>query len=91
MVTGLPRSPYNATASCSDVSPSGTQREECEQFGLAQTNSGIRLHDHGWQRHALRPATEHLSDEQRQALHRIGPRQRGMTVETASLLADVAV
>jgi transcriptional regulator with XRE-family HTH domain len=55
-----------------------------------QASSGIRLHDHGWQRHALRPATEHLTDEQQQALHRIGPRHRGMTVETASLLADVA-
>jgi transcriptional regulator with XRE-family HTH domain len=55
-----------------------------------QANSGIRVHDHGWQRHALRPATEHLTDEQQQALHRGGPQRRGMTIQTASLLADVA-
>ncbi len=55
-----------------------------------QASSGIRLHEDGWQRHALRPATEHLSDEQQQALHRIGPQRRGLTLETASLLADVA-
>jgi transcriptional regulator with XRE-family HTH domain len=55
-----------------------------------QGSSGIRVRDHGWQRHALRPATEYLSDEQQQALHRIGPRHRGMTLDTASLLADIA-
>ena len=56
------------------------------------TSSELRhpRYDHGWQRHALRPATEHLSDEQQQALHRGGPQRRGMTIQTASLLADVA-
>ena len=55
-----------------------------------QCHSGIRLHDHKWQCHSLRPATEHLSDEQQQAVHRIGPVQDGLTVETAALLAQVA-
>ncbi len=55
-----------------------------------QRHSGIRLHDHKWQCHSLRPATEHLSDEQQQAVHRIGPVQDGLTVETAALLAQVA-
>lgn len=53
-------------------------------------HTGQRLHDHGWQRHALRPATEHLSEQQQHALHRIGPAQRGLTAETATLLAQVA-
>jgi len=55
-----------------------------------QRYSGIRLHDHRWQCHSLRPAPEHLSDEQQQAVHRIGPVQRGLNVEAAALLAAVA-
>lgn len=55
-----------------------------------QRHSGIRLHDHKWQCHSLRPATEHLSDEQQQAVHRIGPVHDGLTVETAALLARIA-
>lgn len=55
-----------------------------------QRNSGIRLHSHGWQCHSLRPATEYLSDEQQQAVHCIGPVQRGLNVEAAALLAEVA-
>lgn len=65
-------------------------REALTQLEGRLQQSGVRLHDHGWQRYALRPATEHLSDHQQRALNRIGPQQRGMTVETASLLAQVA-
>lgn len=43
-----------------------------------------------WQCHSLRPATEYLSDEQQQAVHRIGPVQHGLNVEAAALLAEVA-
>jgi len=48
--------------------------------------TGARLHRNGWQQCAIRPATEHLSDAQQQALHRIGPRDRGLTRLTARLL-----
>jgi transcriptional regulator with XRE-family HTH domain len=61
------------------------------QLERRQTNSGIRLHDYGWQCRSLVPATEHLSDEQQRDLHRIGPLQRGLTIETATLLARVAL
>ncbi len=65
-------------------------RQALQQLEGRLQESGVRVQDHGWQRHALRPATEHLSDDQQRALHRIGPQQRGMTVNTASLLAQVA-
>ncbi len=65
-------------------------RQALRQFEARLQQSGVRLHDHGWQRYALRSATEHLSDDQQRAINRIGPQQRGMTVETASLLAQVA-
>lgn len=48
--------------------------------------TGARLHRNGWQQYAIRPATEHLSDRQQQALHRIGPRERGLNSVTARLL-----
>ncbi|MDP8907830.1 MAG: hypothetical protein M3N47_01650 [Chloroflexota bacterium] len=38
--------------------------------------TGARLHRNGWQQCAIRPATQHLTDDQQQALHRIGPRAR---------------
>jgi len=65
-------------------------RSAIELLGQRQAQTGTRIHDHGWQRHALRPATEHLSEDQQRALHRIGPQHRGLTIETASLLAQVA-
>lgn len=40
----------------------------------------------GWQQCAIRPATEHLSDDQQTALHQIGPRERGLNHVTARLL-----
>ena len=49
-------------------------------------STGARLHCNGWQQCAIRSATEHLSDEQQQALHRIGPRDRGLNQVTARLL-----
>jgi len=65
-------------------------RRAIELLCERQAHNGMRIHDHGWQRHALRPATEHLSTDQQRALHRIGPQHRGLTIETASLLAQVA-
>lgn len=65
-------------------------RSAIEVLGHRQAHTGMRIHDHGWQRHTLRPATEHLSKDQQQGLHRIGPQHRGLTIETASLLAQVA-
>jgi transcriptional regulator with XRE-family HTH domain len=52
--------------------------------------SGIRLHDHGWRRYALRPATEHLTQQQQHALHRIGPLERGLNAATAAMLYKIA-
>jgi transcriptional regulator with XRE-family HTH domain len=54
------------------------------------TQTGLRVQDCGWQRHALRAATEHLTADQQHALHRLGPVQRGLTVDTAALLHKVA-
>ena len=68
----------------------GRVRRALALLGERQGHTGMRIHDHGWQRHALRPATEHLSTDQQRALHRIGPQHRGLTLETASLLAQVA-
>ena len=65
-------------------------RRTLQLLGERQAHTGIRIHNHGWQRHALRPATEHLSTDQQRALHRLGPQHRGLTIETASLLAQVA-
>jgi len=48
--------------------------------------TGARLHRNGWQQCAIRPASEHLSEDQQQALHRIGPRDRGLNHLTARLL-----
>lgn len=48
--------------------------------------TGARLHRNGWQQYAIRPASDHLSDQQQQALHRIGPRDRGLNQITARLL-----
>lgn len=49
-------------------------------------STGARLHRNGWQQYAIRPATEHLSEQHQQALHRIGPRERGLNHVTARLL-----
>lgn len=49
-------------------------------------STGARLHRNGWQQCAIRPATQHLADDQQQALHRIGPRDRGLNHITARLL-----
>jgi transcriptional regulator with XRE-family HTH domain len=48
--------------------------------------TGTRLHRNGWQQCAIRPATQHLTDAQQQAMHRIGPRDRGLNHITARLL-----
>jgi transcriptional regulator with XRE-family HTH domain len=48
--------------------------------------TGARLHRDGWQQCAIRPATQHLADDQQQALQRIGPRDRGLNHITARLL-----
>ncbi len=48
--------------------------------------TGARLHRNGWQQYAIRPSSDHLSDQQQQALHRIGPRDRGLNHITARLL-----
>lgn len=48
--------------------------------------TGARLHRNGWQQCAVRPATQHLADDQQQALQRIGPRDRGLNHITARLL-----
>jgi len=48
--------------------------------------TGARLHRNGWQQCAVRPASEHLSEDQQQALHRIGPRDRGLNHIAARLL-----
>ncbi|MCA1682916.1 MAG: hypothetical protein LC685_02830, partial [Actinobacteria bacterium] len=45
--------------------------------------TGARLHRNGWQQYAIRAASDHLSDQQQQALHRIGPRDRGLNHITA--------
>lgn len=59
--------------------------------GLAERSqaTGQRVHDAGWQKHRLRPATEHLTDIQQRALHQLGPRERGLTTATARLLMQV--
>ena len=49
-------------------------------------STGARLHRNGWQQCAIRPATQHLADDQQQALQRIGPRDRGLNHITARLL-----
>jgi hypothetical protein len=49
-------------------------------------STGARLHRNGWQQCAIRPASQHLSDNQQQALQRIGPRDRGLNHITARLL-----
>lgn len=49
-------------------------------------STGARLHRNGWQQCAIRPATQHLTDDQQQALQRIGPRDRGLNHITARLL-----
>ena len=48
--------------------------------------TGARLHRNSWQQYAIRAASDHLSDQQQQALHRIGPRDRGLNHITARLL-----
>ena len=49
-------------------------------------STGARLHRNGWQQCAIRPAAQHLADDQQQALQRIGPRDRGLNHITARLL-----
>jgi len=49
-------------------------------------STGARLHRNGWQQCAIRPATQHLADDQQQALQRIGPSDRGLNHITARLL-----
>ena len=65
-------------------------RTAVRRLAIRRADTGIRIHDHGWQRHGLRPATEFLSEAQQESLHRIGPRRRGLTIQTASLLARIA-
>ena len=65
-------------------------RKAVRALAARHTQTGLRVQDCGWQRHALRAATEHLTADQQHALHRLGPVQRGLTVETAALLHQVA-
>jgi transcriptional regulator with XRE-family HTH domain len=52
--------------------------------------TGTRLHRNSWQQRAIRPATDLLSDDQQQALHRLGPSERGLTQGTARVLLAAA-
>jgi len=61
-------------------------REALDVLDHRLQSTGARLHRNGWQQYAIRPATEHLSNQQRQDLHRIGPRDRGLNHITARLL-----
>lgn len=61
-------------------------REALDDLDQRLQRTGSRLHRNGWQQCAIRPATEHLSDHQQQALHRIRPRDRGLNNITARLL-----
>lgn len=61
-------------------------RQALDALDQRLQSTGARLHRNGWQQYAIRPATEHLSDQQQQALHRIGPRDRGLNQVTARLL-----
>ncbi|MDQ3677381.1 MAG: helix-turn-helix transcriptional regulator [Actinomycetota bacterium] len=61
-------------------------RHALSVLGDRLQSTGARLHRNGWQQCAIRPATQHLSDNQQQALHRIGPRDRGPNHITARLL-----
>lgn len=65
-------------------------RAAIDRLHARLVHTGLRVHDCGWQRHALRPATEHLTDHQQHALHRLGPIHRGLTAQTAALLRLVA-
>jgi len=47
-------------------------RQALDALDQRLQSTGARLHRNGWQQYAIRPATEHLSDQQQQALHRIG-------------------
>lgn len=61
-------------------------RQALDDLDERLQSTGTRLHRNGWQQCAIRPATEHLSNQQQQALHRIGPRDRGLNNITARLL-----
>lgn len=61
-------------------------REALDDLDQRLQRTGSRLRRNGWQQCAIRPATEHLSAHQQQALHRIGPRHRGLNNITARLL-----